>query len=36
MTWDFYDTASFSDKNVGTNKPVFVDDLFITGTDANN
>jgi len=33
---DFYDSASFADKNVGTNKPVFVDDLFITGTDAGN
>ncbi|HEV2692429.1 MAG TPA: YDG domain-containing protein [Verrucomicrobiae bacterium] len=33
---DFYDTASFADKNVGTGKSVFVDDIFITGTDANN
>ena len=32
----FYGTASFTDKNVGVGKPVLVDDLFITGTDASN
>ncbi|MDR3459478.1 MAG: YDG domain-containing protein [Verrucomicrobiae bacterium] len=33
---DFYDTAGFADKNVGTNKPVVAYDLFITGTDSGN
>jgi len=32
----FYGTASFTNKTVGTGKPVLVDDLFITGTDASN
>ena len=32
----FYDTASFSDKNVGTGKTVTVYDLFVLGTDSDN
>ena len=32
----FYGTAGFATKAVGTGKTVFVDDLFITGTDAGN
>jgi len=32
----FYGTASFASKTVGAGKPVLVNDLFITGTDADN
>jgi hypothetical protein len=34
--YEFYDTASFADKNVGTNKPVTVTDIFVAGTDSGN
>jgi hypothetical protein len=33
---DYYDSASFADKNVGTNKTVTVSDIFIIGTDSDN
>lgn len=33
---DFYDTASFANKSVGTNKPVSVTGIFLLGTDAGN
>jgi hypothetical protein len=32
----FYGAASFTNKNVGTGKPVVVSDIFITGLDADN